>query len=183
MKGSITFLAAAGLMALAACGSKDKPAEDGKPQSEEQVKQEAAKLETPVAGEYRQKVEITRFEVPGLPKEAAEQMKAAMKATQENTICLSQADAEKGYRDMFKNVGQGNDCAYSKFDVDGGKLDAQMDCKSPQGNSKMTLKGMVRSDGSDVTVDVETSGGPAPVNSTKMTMQVTSTRLGDCKAT
>ncbi|WP_232493033.1 DUF3617 domain-containing protein [Novosphingobium kaempferiae] len=179
MKGRI-MIAAAAALALAACGSKDDTAAEG-PKSAEAVKQEAAKLETPDPGEYKQTVEITRFEVPGMPKEAADQMKAMMTAKQESTLCLTKADAEKGYRDMFKGVGKGNECSYSKFDVDGGRLDAQMDCQSAQeGKAVMKLKGTVSRDGSDVTVDMDTSGGTAPMGTMKMTMHLTTTRLGEC---
>lgn len=193
MKGRI-MIAALGVMTgalvLAGCGSKDDDGNaggDAVPKSAQEVKQEAAKLDTPEPGQYRQTVEITRLEVPGMPREAAEQMKSMMTARQESTICLTRADAEKGYRDMFKGVGKGNECSYSKFDVDGGRLDAQMDCRSAsegsanQGRSTMTLNGTVRRDGSDVTVDMDTTGGPAPMGSMKMTMHLTTKRLGDCK--
>ncbi|MEE4454525.1 DUF3617 domain-containing protein [Novosphingobium resinovorum] len=184
MKAPMTtavMIAAAGALALAGCGSKED-ASDGATRSVEDVQKEAAKLDTPEAGEYRQVVEITRFEVPGMPKEAAEQMKTMMTAGQQSTICLTKEDAEKGYRDMFRNVGKGDQCSYSKFDVDGGRLDAQMDCQSPQqGKAVMKLNGTVRNDGSDVTVDMDMTGGQAPMRSMKMTMHLTTTRLGDCK--
>ncbi|EJU10842.1 hypothetical protein LH128_21810 [Sphingomonas sp. LH128] len=188
MKGRIMIAALSmmtGALVLGGCGSKDdgeQAGSGGAPKSAEEVKHEAAKLDTPQPGQYRQTVEITRLEVPGMPKEAAEQMKSMMAAKQESTICLTRADAEKGYRDMFRGVGKGNECSYSKFDVDGGRLDAQMDCQSAgDGKSTMTLNGTVRRDGSDVTVDMDTTGGPAPTGSMKMTIHLTTTRLGDCK--
>lgn len=175
-----TLMLAAGIAALAGCGSKS---DDG-PKNVEQVKQEAAKLDTPDPGQYRQTMQITQFDVPGMPKEAAAQMKAMMTKTQENTFCLTKADAEKGFRDMFKDVGKDQQCTYSKFDVDGGKLDAQMDCQSKtQGKATMKLNGTVTSSGSDVTVAMDMTGQPAPVQSMKMTMHVASQRVGDCKPT
>lgn len=176
-------------LALAGCGSKDDAAKggaanDGAPKSAEQVKQEAAKLDRPEPGEYRQVTEITGLEVPGMPKEMAEQMKSAVKASQEGTFCLTQADADKGFKDMFNDIGKGNQCTYSKFDVDGGNLDAQMECQSQQqGKAVMKLKGTVTDKGSDVTVAMDTTGGPPPMGTMKMTMHMTTTRLGDCKGT
>lgn len=180
MKRAMTITGAAALLlALTGCGSK----QPGAPKSTEEVKQEAAKLETPEPGEYKQSIEITRLDVPGMPKENAEQMKAMMKANQQTTICLTKADADKGFRDMFKGIGKGGQCSYTKFDVDGGHLDAQLDCKSPQqGNARMTLTGTVRKDGSDVVMNVDASGAPAPMSAMKMTMHMKTTRLGDCKA-
>ena len=176
-------MAAAGLaaLALAGCGSKDGR-KDGTPRSIEDVKQEAAKLDKPLPGEYRQVMEITGLEVPGMPKDAADQMKAAMKAAQEGTFCLTKADADKGFKDMFNDVGKGNRCTYSRFDVEGGTLDAQMECRSQQqGKAVMKMKGTVGEKGSDVTVAMDTTGGPPPMGTMKMTMHMTTTRLGDCK--
>ncbi|AXB75741.1 DUF3617 domain-containing protein [Novosphingobium sp. P6W] len=184
MNGKFGIMAAAGLaaLALAGCGSKDD-AKDGAPKSIEQVKKEADKLVKPEPGEYRQVMEIKSLEVPGMPKEAAEQMKGAMKASQEGTFCLTKADADRGFKDMFNDVGKGNQCTYSKFDVDGGALDAQMECQSQQaGKAVMKMKGTVTEKGSDVTVAMDTNGGPPPMGTMKMTMHMTTTRLGDCKA-
>lgn len=190
MKAGFRIMATAGAalaaLALAGCGSKDD-AGKGEPKSVEEVKQEAAKLEKPEPGEYRQDVQITKFEIPGLPAQAAEQMKAAMETTQKGTFCLTQADADKGFKDMFNNVGKGNQCTYSKFDVDGGTLDAQMECKSPPqgaqqvGTAAIKLNGTVNAKGSDVTVAMDMNGGPPPMGTMKMTMHMVTTRLGDCK--
>lgn len=180
----IMATAAIGVLALAGCGSKEEDAGQGGPKSAAQVREEAGKLERPEPGEYRQQVEITSLEVPGMPASAAEQMKSAMKATQDGTFCLTKADAERGYEDMFNGIGKGNHCSHSKFDVDGGQLDAQMECQSQQqGKAVMKVKGTVAKDGSNVTVVMDTTGGPPPITTMKMTMQLTTTRLGDCKGT
>lgn len=173
-----TLILAVGIGALAACGPKS----DG-PKDVEEVKEEAAKLQTPEPGQYRQTMEMTEFEVPGMSKEAAEQMKSMMKASQVSTFCLTKADAEKGFRDMFKDIGKDQQCSYSKFDVDGGTLDAQMDCQAKgQGKAAMKLNGTVTRTGSDVTVAMDMTGQPAPMQSMKMTMHVASQRLGECTA-
>ena len=173
---SATFL-------LSACGSnkKEPQAKASGPQPMEEVKKEAAQLERPQPGQYRQAVEITRFAVPGMPAQAADQMKKMMSAKRENVICLTKADTEKGFRDMFKDVGKGNQCSYSRFDVSGGKIDAQMDCAAPQERSaRMTIKGMVTPNGSDVTVDMDVKGGKQPMGNMQMTMHMKSERVGDC---
>ncbi len=174
---SMVFLA----LALAACGSKEQN-KAGESKSIEEVKQEAAQLQRPKPGQYTQKVEITKMDVPGMPSEAAEQMKAMMAKGQVNSFCLTQEEADKGYRDMFDNIGKGKECTYSRFDVDGGKLDAQMECKSgDQGRTVIQLAGTVTDQKSDVTVNVDASGGPAPTGEMKMTMHMTTQRVGDCK--
>ncbi|GGB93775.1 hypothetical protein GCM10011494_10270 [Novosphingobium endophyticum] len=165
-------------LSLAACGSKE---EQSAPKSMDEVKQEAAKLDQPEPGQYKQTIEITRLEVPGMPEDAAEQMKAMMTAAQENTFCLTREDTEKGFKDMFDGIGKGSQCSYSRFDVDGGTLDAQMDCKSPQeGTATMKINGTVKPDGSDVTVAMDAEGGQQPMGNMKMTMHMTTQRVGDC---
>ncbi|MFC0683389.1 DUF3617 domain-containing protein [Novosphingobium clariflavum] len=171
-------------LVLAACSSKEP--KSGEPKSMDEVKEEAAQLQRPKPGQYMQKVEITKMDVPGMPSEAAEQMKTMMAKGQVNQFCLTQAEADKGYRDMFDGIGRGRECSYSRFEVDGGKLDAQMDCKSSgqgadnQGTATIKLAGTVGEQGSDVTVDMDMSGGPAPMGQMKMAMHMTTQRVGDC---
>lgn len=171
---------AGAVLSLAACGSEK---ETSGPKTMDEVKEEAAELDRPEPGEYKQTLEVTRFEVPGMPKEAADQMKQMLAAKQDDVICLTKADAEHGYRDMFKGVGRGKDCTYSRFDVDGGTIAAQMDCKSPQeGTATMTIDGKVSPAGSDVTVAMDVKDGQPPMGNMKMTMHMTTQRLGDCKS-
>lgn len=184
MKARFMTAALMGLaaMSLSACGSKDE-ARDGTPRSLDDIEQEASKLEKPEPGEYRQVMEIKSLEMPGMPPEAAEQMKGMMKASQEGTFCLTKADSDRGFKDMFNDVGKGNQCTYSKFDVDGGTLDARMECQSQQqGKAVMKMTGTVNAKGANVTVDMDTTGGPPPMGTMKMKMHMITTRLGDCKA-
>ncbi|TCM18924.1 uncharacterized protein DUF3617 [Novosphingobium sp. PhB165] len=186
---SMAFLGLVLVGATTGCGSKT---DDSKEQASRQptpgaksmddVKQEAAQLQRPTPGQYKQTVQVTRMDVPGLPSEAAEQMKAMMAKTKVSTFCLTAAEAEKGYRDMFEGIGKGKECTYSRFEVDGGKLDAQMDCKSgDQGRAVMKLAGTVTAEGSDVTVVMDMSGGPGPNGQMNMAMHTTTQRIGDCK--
>lgn len=166
---------------LAACGKKQ---EANGPKSVEEVKQEAAKLDRPSPGQYRQTMEITRIDVPGMPPQAAEQMKAMMQKSQAREFCLTREDSEKGFRDMYKDMGKRDgQCTWSRFNAGGGKLDAQMNCKSPQGgNGLITLAGTVSETGSDVTMSMDMSGAAQPMGNMKMTMHLTTRRVGDCKS-
>ncbi|EQB17496.1 DUF3617 domain-containing protein [Novosphingobium lindaniclasticum] len=171
-------------LAMAGCGSKEH--KDGEARPMDEVKQEAAQLQRPKPGQYTQKVEITKMEVPGLSDRDAAQMKTAMAQGQVNSFCLTKAEADKGYRDMFDEIGKGRECSYSRFDVDGGRLDAQMDCQSNeqgannQGKAVIKLAGTVGEQGSDINVDMDMSGGPAPMGQMKMAMHLVTSRTGDC---
>lgn len=169
---------------LAACGSKEEAAEPGEPASMAEVREEAAKLERPRAGQYRQTMEMVEVDIPGMPKEAADQMKAMMQKAQTRDFCLTAEEADKGFRDMFNDVGRDNEqCTYSRFDVSGGNLDARMDCKTPGGGTGViTLAGDVSENGSDVTMSMDVKGGNEPMGTMKMKMHMKTERLGDCPA-
>lgn len=170
------------LAALAACGSKQE--EPSEPKSVAEVKQEAAKLDRPRPGQYRQTVQIEKIEVPGMPSEAADRMKGMMQAAQVHEFCLTAEDADKGFRDMFDQVGRDNrECTFTRFDVSGGTLDAQMDCKSAQGGSGvMKLAGKVSETESDITMSMDVKGGNEPMGAMTMTMHMKTERIGDCKS-
>ncbi|GGY93730.1 DUF3617 domain-containing protein [Novosphingobium colocasiae] len=178
-----TLIAAA--LALSACGSKDAgtdAAKDTGPKTMAEAQEEAKKLDRPDPGEYKQTMEVTRLDIPGMDPKQAEAMKGMMKASQERTFCLTPADSEKGFKDMFDEVGKGGECSYSRFDVSGGTLDAVMNCKNPnEGTATIALNGKVSSNGSDVTVSIDQAGSKNPMGDMKMTMHMTTARLGDCK--
>lgn len=171
---------------LAGCGGKKEPANEatatsGEAPSAAEVAGQAAKLDRPRPGSYRQAIEIIDMEMPGLPKEAAAQMKAAMAKTRVETICITEADVDKGYQDMMKSAGKNDDCAFTKFAVSGGRLDAQMRCNTPnEGEATMTMNGTVSETGSDVTATMVASGAKTPMGNMKMTMHMASQRIGEC---
>lgn len=168
-------------LSLAACGKKQ---ESSGPKSMEEVKQEAAKLDRPSPGQYKQTMEIKKIDVPGMPPEAAGQMKAMMEKSQVREFCLTREDSEKGFRDMFKDMGKRDgQCTWARFDVSGGQIDAQMECQSTEGGKGVIkLAGTVSETGSDVTMDMDMSGARQPMGNMKMTMHMTTQRLGDCKS-
>ncbi|MCA1661444.1 MAG: DUF3617 domain-containing protein, partial [Novosphingobium sp.] len=63
----------AALAGLTACDGADKG-----PKTMEEAKQEAAQMERPEPGQYKQSTKITRFDVPGAPKEMVEQIRKMM---------------------------------------------------------------------------------------------------------
>ncbi|MCT2398119.1 DUF3617 domain-containing protein [Novosphingobium mangrovi (ex Huang et al. 2023)] len=185
-KGAVAALLTAAMLPLAACGSKEEAASEnaassGEAKSIEEVQSAAGKLERPRPGSYKQTIEILDMQIAGLPEGMAEQMKTMGPKAQTHTICITDEDTDKGYKDMLQNVGKGGNCTYSKFDVSGGKLDARMHCTMPDsGEATMTMNGTVSETGSDVMIGMNTKGGQAPMGDMKMTMHLTTERVGDC---
>lgn len=188
MKRYATIAAIALAVLAAGCGAKDDKSKDAGTEagsaarSQEEIRQEAAKLDKPRPGKYRQVSEVKQIDVPGLPSQMADQMKSTLQKSQVNEFCLTSAEAEKGYRDMFHDVGQNRECTYSRFDVDGGKLDAQMECTSKEGGKAvLTLGGTVAEDNSDITVKMDMTGDAQVGGQMKMTVHVNTKRIGDCQ--
>ena len=174
------FFCAAALLtpSLTACNKADRG-----PKSMEQAKQEAAQLERPDPGQYRQTTKIIKFEVPGAPPEMVAQIRKMMEGQGGNlTYCLSKADTEKGFAEMFKKGAQG-DCKYDRFDASANTIDAIMTCKAGAGGAaKMTMNGTVSSTGSHVTVNVEQKNAKSPMGSANIAMELDTKRIGDCPA-
>ena len=165
-------------LALSACDKADKG-----PKSMEQAKSEAAQLERPDPGQYQQTTKITKFEVPGAPPEMVAQIRKMMEGQGGNLeYCLSKADTEKGFAEMFKKGTQG-DCTYDRFDASANTIDAIMTCKAGEGGTaKMTMNGTVSSTGSKVNVNVEQKNDKSPMGNANIAMELETKRIGDCPA-
>jgi outer membrane murein-binding lipoprotein Lpp len=175
--GTAAAIALASL-ALAGCNQADKG-----PKTMEQAQQEAAKLDRPQPGQYSQTMKITKLEIPGAPPEAVAQMKAAMGAQQDTSFCLTKEMSDKGFEEMFREVGRDGECKYERFNVSGGKLDALLQCESKtEGKGTITMAGTVTSQGSDVTVEIDTVNPASPMGSSTIGMNMVSKRIGDCPA-
>ena len=174
---SIVLLATAAL-ALTACDKADKG-----PKTLEQARNEAAELERPDPGQYKQTTRIMKFEVPGAPPEMVAQIRKMMEGQGGNLeYCLTKADTEKGFGEMFKKGAQG-DCTYDRFDASANTIDAIMTCKAGEGGiAKMTMAGTVSSTGSHVTVNVEQKSDKSPMGNANIAMELDTKRIGDCPA-
>ena len=173
---SVLLLATA-ILALSACDKADKG-----PKSMEQAKKEAAQLQRPDPGQYKQTTKITKFEVPGAPPEMVAQIRKMMEGQGGNLeYCLSKADTEKGFAEMFKKGTQG-DCTYDRFDASANTIDAIMTCKAGEGGTaKMTMNGTVSSTGSKVNVNVEQKNEKSPMGNANIAMELETKRIGDCR--
>lgn len=182
MTKTILLAATAALAALSLAGC-DKAGDSGSrgPKTMEQAKEEAAKLEQPKPGLYKQTRTITKFEIPGAPPTAAAQMQAAMAKARESNFCMTPEMANQGFRDVVDKIGKGKDCKYDRFAVSGGRIDALLHCENAtQGKGTITIAGTVGEEGSDITVAVDQQGGQAPMANAKIAIHVVSQRIGEC---
>ena len=168
-------------LALSACGNDAKPA---KPVDE--VVAEVGKLERPQAGLYETKVQLLDFSVPGLPPQQADRIKSMMGnvGDQSHSYCLTEADAEKGFEEQIRKMGQGQgglDCSFQEFDVNGGKVAAEMTCKGPQGmDAAMKIDGTTTASSTSMTMDMSQKAPMIPGGEMRMKMKMDSKRTGNC---
>ncbi|WP_114521872.1 DUF3617 domain-containing protein [Altererythrobacter sp. ZODW24] len=173
------ILPLAALATLSACGES----EQSEPVAVNEIVSEAQKLNKPMPGQYRSTAKLIEIDLPGMPESVAAQMKDQMSEMQSQTSeqCLTEAQVDKGWEDMVKNMNNATedaDCQFDKFDVEGGNLDAQMTCTAAAGiAAKIAMTGKMEPEKQVMTMVVSQSGGPSQMN---MKMEVTNERIGDC---
>lgn len=181
MRRQTAILATLCLVSLAGCGK-----EASEPRTAEEVIAEAGELDQPQPGQYATNVELLAFEVPGLPPEQAEKIKAMMGGVgnQASSYCLTAEEAGKGFGESVRKMSQGAgglDCEFSKFDVDDGKFAAEMACKGPQSmESTMVLNGTAGATATAMTMDMSQKAAMIPGGEMRMKMKMSSRRTGDC---
>lgn len=123
-------------------------------------------------GRWQSQGVVTMAEMPGMPPEALAMMK---RRPISHTYCLSAEEAESGARGLFSE-GNGS-CRYTKFAMVGGRLNAVMQCKGPQGDMQMTMLGTYTRTSYEAT-NVMVMGGPQ--GAMRMTTRVSGKHIGDC---
>lgn len=177
------ILAAVPLVALmlAACG--DEPSE---PKTPDEVVAASKALTKPKPGKYVSSAEMIDFSVPGLPKEHADRLKGMMAGagSEEASYCLTPEEAEKGFEDAVRKMGEGSrgmKCDFNKFDASGSKLDAELACTGSEGlNAVMKMDGTMEAEASELHMDMTQKAPGIPGGEMHMEMRVKSRRVGEC---
>lgn len=152
----------------------------------EEVLAEAQALTTPEPGLYATTTEMVSFEVPGLPPAQADRLREQMRGLsgEPQPRCLTEAEAEKGFEDMIREIGEGiNDqtCAFNEFDATASRISARLSCEGEMGvAAELAFAGTSAADGFDLTMDLEASNAMIPGGSMEMRFKVASERIGEC---
>ena len=167
---------------LAGCGS------DPDPKSPDEVIAASKNLITPEPGLYTTKAELLEFSVPGISPQQADMLRSRFSgmASENQTFCLTPDQAERGFEDMVRQMGEGRNgmsCDFTRFDADGGDLDAAMTCSGPAGlEADMALTGSMTTDSSQMRMEMKQSAAMIPGGEMNMVLQMNSQRTGDCPA-
>ncbi|WP_370187432.1 DUF3617 domain-containing protein [Qipengyuania sp.] len=175
---------AAASLTLAACGGGTSADADG--DGEISMQEAAAKskdMVRPQPGKYRATVEFVNMEMPGAPKQVQDMMSGMFdRGPQTHEYCLTKEEADKGFEEMARQAREDDgDCTFEKFDAEGGRIDAIMNCNADgQGAARMTMTGTGSETASQMTMTVDAKAPNG--QSMTMTMKSSQERIGDCDA-
>lgn len=187
MRIAITTALGAALV-LAGCGggAEEEGAGNGAGITPEQA---AAAMEDAIEarpGQYETQVEINDIampDIPGMGEAEMAQMREMLSSGHNttSTFCLTPEEAAQGPRRMVQEMTEA-DCTFASFDMSGGNLSAEMQCRNPQGlNGAYALDGTMTPESSDMTMRIDQAmPGVAGGGRMEMEMRVTSRRIGEC---
>ena len=169
----------AGSLVLAGCGSE--------PMSPEEVLGQADALERPAPGLYRTEAKLLSFEMPGIAPADADRFRNRMAglAAQPQQQCLTPEEAERGFEDLLRTIGEdvnGLTCAFEDFATDPPALDAVLACQGSGMEARIGFDGTADADGLDLEMAMDASTPLIPGQSMKLVFDVSSKRVGECPA-
>lgn len=172
----LVMMAAAGAL-IVGCSDGNADADgDGTVTAEEIVTKVEAEGVKPQPGLYKATITMTAMDIPGMPADMAGH---GTGMTTNTEYCLTEADVAEGFEEMMKR-GQNGDCSYERFSLDGGKLDAVMVCKTPEGDARMTMVGTATPTTSDFTATMKMN--VPEMGEGSMSFAASHERVGDCPA-
>jgi hypothetical protein len=134
-------------------------------------------------GRWEGTATMREVDIPGLPAEAREQMKAQMSRATKFVSCVTEEDV-KQQKAFFTGEQDDKNCKYDHFTLSGGKIDAAMHCDNGQaGKMRMTMNGSYGPDSYRMDMDSRAEGGESPMGAMTVKMSVEAKRVGVCKGT
>jgi hypothetical protein len=131
-------------------------------------------------GLWQSKVTIDQLDMPGMPADMAERMKAMMAERQPHDYqtCLTPEDVKRPKEDFF--AGKNNECRYDNFTMGGGKIDAVMHCGKGGAKQTMQMAGTYSPESYEMQMSTKTESGGAEARGMAMRMRVEAHRIGEC---
>jgi hypothetical protein len=132
------------------------------------------------AGKWSSTVTLDEMSAPGMPPQAAAQMKQVFARTHSVESCLTPERAKKPDPDFFS--GKDNGCRYDNFTMAGGKIDMTMRCTGRHAagaGTTMHMTGTYAPDEYHMAMENRTDTG-TKAGTMVMKMHVDAKRLGEC---
>ena len=135
-------------------------------------------------GQWETTTEVVAVDAPGLPEGGVKDQAMASLKGAPLTVkrCLTAAEAERPGAELFTGT-VGEQCTYDRFEMRDGRIEAQMTCTGPQGETLSNrVRGSFTVEDFDLEVVTEGSAGPAAVSGLTVRMRSSGRRLGECAA-
>lgn len=167
-----------GCLVLTACSKSEEVKLENVSASEvvEATKDHAAAVKLK-PGQWRTTAQLVSIDMPGLPKQVADQMGQAMAKAGATEHCLTAEEVEKPEEVLARDNGE---CRYERFQMSGGKIDAVMKCKpANQPEMQVSLSGDYQPERYEVAAEMKMEQQGKPLT---MRLKSLSERIGECKA-
>jgi hypothetical protein len=168
--------AAAFVIALAGCGDKKSP-DAAASQSAAAGTSAAASAPgaKPQPGHWQVKLQVTDFDIPGMPDNLKQAVGKQMKQAGDIATCLT---AEEAARNDGKFFGPRNkNCTYQDFSMANGHVAAKMTCDQNGAKQTVEMHGSYGAQAYDLSLK---SNGDVSGQKMTMAMHVTGARTGPC---
>jgi len=134
-------------------------------------------------GRWEGTMTMEEMNIPNMPPQAKEQMKAQMGEAKSFVNCVTEEDV-RAQKAFFTGGDNDKNCKYDRFAMTGGKLDAAMTCDQPGGaKMNMTMNGNYSADTYGMKIASRAQGGGSPMGEMSMVMSIAAKRVGACKGT
>lgn len=129
-------------------------------------------------GLWQSKVTVLEMNIPGMPPQFADRMKASMAEHRDRTSshCVKPEDVKKPKEDFFG--AQDRSCKYDHFTMGGGKIDVAMVCHQQDMTQTSTMSGSYTP--TSYSMDVSSQGTGGEHGGMSMKMHVDASRVGEC---
>lgn len=165
------------LLALSACGQPE-------PLTQEEVLLRAQSLPTPDPGLYRTTTTLVRFTMsePAAADTAWAEANMVTGTPGTSESCLAPEEAARGFAPLMEAMAAGG-CTVTRFDVEGGRMDADLACESAQGTiTQITMIGTASATSSRLETRVIQSGPGVRGGTQEVETLTENERIGDCPA-
>ena len=127
-------------------------------------------------GLWQSKVSVLEMNIPGIPAQYADKMKAEMAKHRNDASkhCIKPEDVKKPKEDFF---GADKSCRYDHFTMGGGRIDIAMVCKQENLTQTTNMSGSYTP--TTYSLDMA-STGTGPQQGMTMKMHVDAKRIGEC---